>query len=158
MKNKILNYTRETVGNLSVSDYFSKKIDVYSLFYDTEINMNDFVSISTLADDDKLERITFELYGSTDYWDLILMLNDRNPLFDMPYNFDNVTQSVEEYVRYYSNIIYYSSPLNEIRTQELIEEWKIKALEKNEKLRFIYVILPSKMPEFIRILREKDYL
>ena len=158
MKNKILNYTRETVGNISVSDYFSKKIDVYSLFYDTEINMNDFVSISTLADDDKLERIAFELYGSTDYWDLILMLNDRNPLFDMPYNFDNVTQSVEEYVRYYSNIIYYSSPLNEIRTQELIEEWKIKALEKNEKLRFIYVILPSKMPEFIRILRDKDYL
>lgn len=158
MKNKILNFTRETVGNMSVSDYFSKKIDIYSLFFDTEIDIGEFLTIHTLSDDDKIERLAFDLYKSPDYWDIIVLLNDRNPLFDMPYNFDNVTETVEKFVEKYSKIIYYSSPLNEKRTEELLEEWKERIFERNEKLRFIYVVNPSRMSEFVRILRDKDYL
>ena len=155
MKNKILSYDTETVGNYIVSDYFSKKIDIYKLF---SLDLTQYLDVYKMPDDDKLERVSYELYGTTDYWDLLLMLNDRNPLFDMPYNFDNLSDGATEFVNKYSSLIYFNSPLNETRTAELIEEWKSKVENQNDKLRFLYIIKPTQINNFIKLLRDKGYL
>ena len=42
--------------------------------------------------------------------------------------------------------------------QSLIDEYIKRLKEKNEFYRFIYIIKTSKMNEFLKILRERDYL
>lgn len=160
MTNSILNYTYDELDEFIVSDYFSKKIDIYSL-------LAEFISAGTLAnyvqsyrisDDDKLERISYDIYGSTVYWDLLLQLNDKQPLFEMPYSLDTIIDSSEEFWNNYANLIYFQAPLESEILQTLINEEIEKMKEQMEIYRFIYIIKPTKLQEFLKILREKDYM
>ena len=67
MKNTVLKFDYEELDEFIVSDYFSKKVDVYSLID----QIKDYVSAYKISDNDKLERISYELYGTTDYWDIL---------------------------------------------------------------------------------------
>lgn len=160
MTNSILTYNKEELDDFIVSDYFSKKIDIYSL-------LAEFISAGTLAnyvqsyrisDDDKLERISYDIYGSTVYWDLLLQLNDKQPLFEMPYSLDTIIDSSEEFWNNYANLIYFQAPLESEILQTLINEEIEKMKEQMEIYRFIYIIKPTKLQEFLKILREKDYM
>ena len=76
----------------------------------------------------------------------------------MPYSLDTVIDSSEEYWNNYSNLLYFQAPLNDIVLQTLIDEEIEKMKEQNEKYRFLYIIKTTKMQEFLKILRDKDYL
>lgn len=160
MTNSILTYEKEELDEFIVSNYFSKKIDIYTI-------LDEFISAGTLAnyvqsyrisDDDKLERISYDVYGSTLYWDLLLQLNDKQPLFEMPYSLDTIIDSSEEFWNNYANLIYFQAPLESEVLQMLIDEEIEKMKEQMEIYRFIYIIKPTKLQEFLKILREKDYM
>jgi hypothetical protein len=164
MKNTILNYDREEVemdldGNIndvvaSVPDYFSKDINVFEIFDD----VSDMLDVYQCDDDDKIERISYELYGTTDYWDLLLLLNDKNPLSQLPYNESVLQQSTEAHINLYKNYIYSHAPLLQTRTNELLAEFLQQDKENNEKFRFLYIIKPTKINDFIKIVNESGYL
>lgn len=160
MTNTILDYTLEELDEFIVPDYFSRKIDLYNLIqeFSEAGTLEYYLATYKIADDDKLERISYDIYGTTNYWDLLLQLNDKNPLFEMPYSLDTVIDSSEEYWNNYSNLLYFQAPLNDSVLQTLIDEEIEKMKEQNEKYRFLYIIKTTKMQEFLKILRDKDYL
>lgn len=160
MTNTILDYTLEELDEFIVPDYFSRKIDLYNLIqeFSEAGTLEYYLATYKIADDDKLERISYDIYGTTNYWDLLLQLNDKNPLFEMPYSLDTVIDSSEEYWNNYSNLLYFQAPLNDIVLQTLIDEEIEKMKEQNEKYRFLYIIKTTKMQEFLKLLRDKDYL
>jgi hypothetical protein len=158
--NSILNYTLEELDEFIVPDYFSKQIDLYNIlneFSDNGILM-DYVQIYRISDDDKLERISYDIYGTTNYWDLLLQINDKQPLFEMPYSLDTIVDSSEEFWNNYSELVYFQAPLKSPVLEKLINTEIEKMKEQNEIFRFIYIIKPTKLQEFLKILRERDYL
>ena len=160
MINTLLTYDLEELDEFIVSDYTSKKVDIYNLFQEMKDNgtLADFLEVYRISDDDKLERISYSIYGTTDYWDILLQINDRNPLFQMPYNLDTTFEIAESMWNNYSDNIYFQSPLDSNLLQSLIDEEIERLKEKNEFYRFIYIIKTSKMNEFLKILRERDYI
>jgi len=160
MTNTILNYEYEELDEFIVPDYFSKKIDLYNILqeFSNKGVLGEYVVTYRIADDDKLERISYDLYGTVAYWDLILQINDKNPLFEMPYSLDTIIDSSEEYWTNYSNLLYFQAPLCDAHLNRLINDEIEKMKEQNEIYRIIYLIKPSKMQEFLKILRERDYI
>lgn len=160
MTNSILNYELEELDEFIVPDYFSKKIDLYNVLQEfTDAGtLGNYVQAYRIADDDKLERISYDIYSTTSYWDLLLQINDKQPLFEMPYSLDTIIDSSEEYWHNYSNLLYFQAPLQTEVLQVLIDEEIEKMKEQNEAYRIIYVIKPTKLQEFLKILRDKDYL
>ena len=160
MINTLLTYDLEELDEFIVSDYTSKKVDIYNLFQEMKDNgtLADFLEVYRISDDDKLERISYSIYGTADYWDILLQINDRNPLFQMPYNLDTTFDIAESMWNNYSDNIYFQSPLDSNLLQSLIDEEIERLKEKNEFYRFIYIIKTSKMNEFLKILRERDYI
>ena len=160
MINTLLTYELEELDEFIVSDYTSKKVDIYNLFQEMKDNgtLADFLEVYRISDDDKLERISYSIYGTPDYWDILLQINDRNPLFQMPYNLDITFEIAEAMWNNYSDNVYFQSPLDSNLLQSLIDEEIERLKEKNEFYRFIYIIKTSKMNEFLKILRERDYI
>lgn len=160
MTNSILNYINEELDEFIVPDYFSKKIDVYTVLqeFSEAGTLGEYVVSYRMSDDDKLERISYDIYGTPIYWDLLLQINDKVPLFEMPYSLDTIIDSSEEYWNNYSNLLYFQAPLNSVVLQALIDEGIEKMKEINEIYRIIYIIKPTKLQEFLKILRDKDYL
>lgn len=160
MTNSILNYTNEELDEFIVPDYFSKKIDIYTVLqeFSEAGTLGEYVVSYRMSDDDKLERISYDIYGTPIYWDLLLQINDKVPLFEMPYSLDTIIDSSEEYWNNYSNLLYFQAPLNSVVLQALIDEEIEKMKEINEIYRIIYIIKPTKLQEFLKILRDKDYL
>lgn len=162
MKNTLLNYERESVEmelgfgkrNYNVPDYFSKDVNISEIIPE----IIDLIQVYKMSDGDKLERVSFELYGTTDYWDILLMLNEINPLFEMPLQDNSLLEITEEFVFNYQNFVYSHAPLIQSRADELLEEYKERNIDENDKLRLLYVIKPSKMGEFILLLKEKGYI
>lgn len=164
MKNTIVKYDKEEVffdvneqTPFDVSDYFSKQIFITDMSSEVE-NWNEYLDKYRMTDDDKLERISYELYGTTDYWDIIFLLNKRDPLFDMPYNFDTVSDDSTSFLDTYRFFIYANAPLySSSRSDELKEEFLSEDILKNETFRYIDVIKPSRMSDFIALLKENGY-
>lgn len=161
MKNTILNYELENVqidlgftDDVNVRDYFSKDIKIFNLFNEHQ----DLFVTYQIENDDKIERISYELYGTTDYWDILLMLNDRSPLFEIPYGYDPIHDYAKIQIDIYRNLIYSHSPLLLARTDNLFDDLSEELLDNNETIRTMYIIKPSRMNDFIAVLKENSYI
>lgn len=155
MKNSLLNFDSEDLGQFVVRDYFSANINIWEIFNEHK----SMFEVYRIEDDDKIERISYELYGTTDYWDILIMLNDRSPLFEMPYNYDLLQNHAEEFINKYIHFVYSEASLaDNNRKEELTAEMLNVNLENNEKFRYLHVVKPSKMGDFIKILQSKGYI
>lgn len=155
MKNFILNYDQEEVDNYIVSDYFSKKINLYD--YLTSSDISDYLSTYEIADNDKIERIAYEIYGVVDYWDILLLLNDLEPLRGLPYDFDTYTTYIDAYIKNYENDIYSNNIFSETRFDELKKEFYEVERVLTESKRYLKIIKPSKMQSFLKYIKEKGF-
>ena len=75
MKNTILKYTKIVVDDFEISDYFSKKINIQHFV----IEYPNLFSKYKLMNDDRLENISYQLYGTSDYWDSCHLASIINP-------------------------------------------------------------------------------
>lgn len=150
MKNTLLNFDQEEVDDYIVSDYFSRKLILSDII--TEEIKNAYFVMHRLEDNDKLERLSYDIYGTTDYWDLLALINYKDPLFGMSYDFENYTSYTDDFIDSY-NDIYSNKPLSESRLAELKEEFYEINRIKNEQNRYIYIVLPSKLQEFLKLIK-----
>lgn len=151
MTNTLLKFDFEEVGDYIVSDYFSRNIKLFE-FINDQIKKEYFTSYR-MEDNDKIERISYELYGTTDYWDLILLINDREAICGNTYDFETCTANVESYINKYNIDIYSNNSITEERKSELLDEFYEKYKARNENNRYIYVIIPSKLQTFLKIIK-----
>ena len=91
MKNTILKFDKMNVGDYEVHDYTSKKVDIFTLSEIKEIENSTYVI--EIDNNDTLEKISHRIYGTTDYWDILAVLNDIHPLFGLPF-YDEVPELI----------------------------------------------------------------
>jgi hypothetical protein len=148
LKNSVLNFTNRVIENTSIEDYFTFNAKHIHEFIDT--CTKDYFDYYQMQDDDKIERIALELYENPNYWDILLMINGRDALFDMPYNFGTLYEislsNVNKYAEKFSGLS--ALPADHIEYMRVTYEEDIR--EKNEINRVLKIVKPEHMQDFIR--------
>lgn len=163
MKNTILKFdSRE--GEIdgkkyNVPDYFSKDIDVKK-FFDSMPDVGSFYIFRKIDNNDKLERITFDYYENTDYWDIILMINGMDPLVSMPMEDDVILKEADDFINYFFNEYYFRDKVSITGEREkfLEEYYTQKFMELVDKNRYIKLVPPQKMPQLIDRLKKNGFI
>lgn len=116
-----------------------------------------YFGIIELANNIALEKISWQIYKSPDYWDILLLVNDIDPLFGMPYDYDIVSDSTNEAIERYARKIYKKrlSDKDKLRLSAAKSE---EDSVKNEKHRMIYFIYPDKIYEVRQMLYEQGII
>jgi hypothetical protein len=77
----------------------------------------------------------------------------------MPYSYDTLSYSTKKFVDNYVYYVYSNAPLSSDRIINSLNENFIKENEDlNETYRFIRVIKPTRMSDFIKLAKELSYL
>lgn len=154
LKNKVLNYENRTIGNYNVEDYFTFNVGKIQGFI--KDCSNDFFEYYQLNDDDKLERIALELYNNANYWDIVLLINDMDPLFSMVYNYDTISSMAEDKANKYLEDIGTSVPSS--HADYLASKYEAIFNKENDSKRIIKIVKPNRMQDFLQLAREKGCL
>jgi len=148
MKNTLLNYDKFSSYKYIANDYTSKNFkNILTL---PELQDTTYIEYVQLDENQTIEQVSYALYGTPDYWDILVLINNRDPLFDMVYSFDIVDgiagDKVLNYLSNYSGV-YKADTFNRLKTITLAD------LEtKNDNLRTLKIIKPVKMFDFIKII------
>ena len=118
--------------------------------------MNDaWFSYVLVPQNSSLEKISYELYNSKDYWDILLLLNERMPIFDMYYDYDIISEAGETGIQEYENKVYRKKILSSVR-----ESLRIKLQEnqekENENLKIIKYIKKDYLYDFLNFLNSSN--
>lgn len=143
MKNSILNYENMDVENLNLEDYFS--LNPYKLIAFNETIDETFFDYYQIKDDDLIEKISYDLYSDENYWDLLLVINQKNPLFDMVYSEDTVMKMTDDFVDLYPGKI------SDNHKAFLVDYYNNKAIEKNESMRTLKIVRPTRLQEYLQL-------
>lgn len=164
MTNSVINFDNRTFNikdiegsgateNYSIEDYSSFKLN--SVYEYVSTCDEDYFDWYQMENDDKIERISYELYGTTEYWDILLLINKKDPLFDMPYNFDTLTSIAEAKVEVYNDYFALNYDLPESHIDYMTGKYEETIVTENEKKRILRIVDPTKMQDFIRAGYEK---
>lgn len=175
MTNSMLKYDTIEMDNYIVTDYTSKN---FKTIYE---RLDEFPKIMfgtyLMEDNDKLERIAFELYNNEDYWDLLLLLNNRDPLFHMAYYNDYLyslkNEELTKLVNHLSNGIkgeenlelftetYYAEDesFDQYDRLKFFNNDILAKLElQNDVYRTLVYVRPSYIEDFFRMAYEKGII
>jgi hypothetical protein len=130
-------------------------IKYYKISLWDEIKSNEWITYYTLSDNEKIENVSYNLYGTPDYWDLILGINYKNPLFDMIYDYDNLESSVDIYLEKYEQM--YFGEMSDEHKEKLKQIFISDKLKNNEKNRTIKVIKPNRIQDFFRLMKDRKF-
>ena len=160
MKNELYKYSdlegthtyKRTSGVYEKTTYVYKdytSVDYSDIFKWDEVKSDAWTYIYLLDDNVKIETVSFELYGTPDYWDLLLGINNRNPIFEMPYDIveDELAYELEKFKTYSAD----STELLEIVETKLRESIETK----NDTLKELRVIRPERLQDFLRLMRSR---
>lgn len=151
MKNTFILYDKDETDDFIYSDYTSRP--VRRVFDLPESSDSNYIDYKVIQDNDLIEGISQDLYGSPDFWDILILINENDdPLFSMPYDYDVLTDIstsvIEKYISDYSGV-YKQATMDELKTNYLANLEK-----KNETESTIKIIKPEKLYDFIKIVRE----
>jgi hypothetical protein len=77
------------------------------------------------------------------------VINHRNPLFELPYDYDTITSMVENKVADYASKVY-GDELSARSYDALVENYKTQMVKEAEVFRVIKIVKPSKIYEFLQ--------
>lgn len=148
MKNSILIFEREVIDNISVTDYKTLNLDSLRDL----LNNKSYLKYIELKYNDLIENVSYKYYKNSAYWDLLLVMNNRDALFDMVYNFDTVVDIVDEITENYFKKDYQGKV-----SEEFIlwykENKKIKISNLNENNVILFILKDEILSEVIRNIK-----
>lgn len=141
------------IGGLTITETYSVK-DYTSLNFK---EINDFINAMDqtmfdyyqLQNNTNLEKLALDIYGNPDYWDIILIINHKNPLFEMPYDFDTIDLFIETKIASYETDIN-KNPLSTIAYNNMYKKYSEDRIELNELWRLIKIVKPARLQEFLQ--------
>lgn len=152
---------------VEIPDYFSKKITKARL-YELIPNLDNYLLPYTLKDNEKIEKIAHDLYGSSDYWDLLVIINNLTPVLSMPYDttvIDDIMEKLNKDIFIKLFIETYNEDLTKTDFSDFddAKETTIEQLlrieeKKLEKNRVIKVISKNKFSDVVRVLKTAGYI
>lgn len=158
MKNTILKFDERT-GTVNgteytVPDYFSKDINVKE-FFDNLPNAQNYYAPEILEQNEKLERLQHEKYQNQAYWDIIQLVNGIDPLVSMPVSDELINQEFERLIQKILQGFYRTENISEERIREELKE---AMNEEANKKRYAKIITPSRIQEFIEVLKQNGFV
>lgn len=109
--------------------------------YLNSLDKNYFVWLK-LNEGDTIEKVLHDYYANEDLYDLILLLNDRDMLFGMPYSYDVILNAINNDIQNYEYKVFgnIKNGLSEIATSKLKEKLDNEYSENNQKYLYLKVI------------------
>lgn len=157
IQTKILKYTNVDIidDKRSVVDYSSVNKDLIMTYIKSCDSK--YFGFTLCQEGQTLEKISFDLYNTPDYWDLLLLVNEYDPLFDTTFTFDTLTEISEDKVAELNSSLFNDSLPVAIKLA-LQENYYKKYSEKNENNRVFKYIKPEYINEFLREGFAQGYL
>ena len=127
----------------------SYKVNNYTNLIDIDsiiAKYKDSIRTTRIDENERLERLSFRLYGTMQFWDLILILNGITSYLQLPTSYDKVVERAD--------LIYkeWNKELGKNKSDEYKERKRAEFIElenqKNEKYRNIKYIEPSLIRNF----------
>lgn len=140
--------------NIEVPDMgkLLKNVTTLDLFHDIPLKYfsNDYILTKKVDDDSRLELLAQELWNNTNYWDVLMLLNNMKIVECLPVNYDRVLERIYlEFDNYIKHSILMGSPLSEAEKEDKFNEITETETEKNEKYRYISYIESSDLVSMI---------
>lgn len=103
-----------------------------------------------LADGEKIEVVSYKLYGSENYADIILMVNNEVFLWGMPYNGDIIYEQKEAMEKFLRSKLNVSSDNEDFNS--IIDAYGEEVDEVNSQKRIYKVPRPDRMNNVLSII------
>lgn len=133
--------------NYQLNDYTSMKFNELRIFIDTlPATMFDWYQLQNNV---AIEKVALDLYGNADYWDILLLVNARSPLIEMPYDFDTISAIVEDKIAKYITDVYGTSLPDDVY-QSMYTAYEEKLNTSVEEWRVIKIVKPERIQEFLQ--------
>ena len=98
----------------------------------------EYIQIYQVLEDERLDTISYKLYGTTDYWDMLVLLNDLKCMTDLPVNYDKVENRARQKHEDWTKIFGKQKTKEQIASK--YEEFLEQEIANNEKYRnFKYI-------------------
>ena len=144
------------IKDYQVRDYTS--LDLRFIIENKELseflNDRDNVFFVNIDNNSLLEEISYRYYNNENYWDIILLINNLDPLFSLPFDFDliyNLAESITD--NYFSRDKYdpYSGKYTDETKNRLFNILKEKLNKQNEINRTIKLLRQERIQDFLKI-------
>jgi len=133
----------------TIKDYSSYYYGNVRNIIQDNFNLFEFIEIS---DNERLENICYNMYNSEDYSDLLVMINEANFLWMIPYDIDIQLSIAESYKAYLTKSLNNSGDEDK---KEFIEEYsKNKSFKENSQKRKIIVPKAESIQDVESLLSE----
>ena len=93
----------------------------------------EYIQIYQVLEDERLDTISYKLYGTTDYWDMLVLLNDLKCMTDLPVNYDKVENRAKQKHEDWTKIFGKQKTKEQIASK--YEEFLEQEIANNEKYR-----------------------
>ena len=158
MENTILNFNSHTIYDTDGNSYeFQDFTDLYYEIDKKYYTDSTYFKYYTVGDNERLENISYELYNTTDRWDIILIINKMNSPLQLPQDNNVVISRAELNYQQWEELYGQGKP-------DWYKEIKLKYFtslltKENEVFRNLKVIRPTYMSEFMYDLDDmiKEY-
>jgi hypothetical protein len=103
-----------------------------------------------VEDDRFIEGLSFEVWGSTNYWDILMALNNMTRIDELPVNYDIILKRVDKSLYEWKKLMELTKGgLTASKIDEKYKELLKEEEEKNEKFRYLNYISISDLSELI---------
>lgn len=155
MKTEFLTYDDFEIGNFKIKNYNSFMLSEIRNYLDS-LDDNYYTYIK-ITDNVLIEKVIFDYYDTENYYDLILFINNREMLYDMPYSYDIILNNIDKDINAYEYKVFgtLKNELSEKSKSRLVEKLNSEYIENNKKLLYIKIIKKQYINE---ILRKISYL
>ena len=110
----------------------------------------DYTIKRKVHNDELIEQISFDLYQSTDYWDILLVLNGMTSMNQLPVNNDIVIIKAEKKLQEWKDKgALLNIPMTSALLLKKYNEFLLLEETLNEKYRYINYISPEDMSELL---------
>lgn len=157
MKETLMKYDNFNVFNvrntLKIKDYTS--FDIYKIKeLLNSLDKNYFAWIK-LNEGSLIESALYDYYGDENLYDLIMFINQRDMLFDMPYSYDVILNAIDRSISEYEYRVFgnFKKELSEKSNKRLREKLDADYTEKNQKFLYLKVI----KREYINEVKRRVY-
>lgn len=159
MKETLMKYDDFNVFNvrntLKIKDYTS--FDIYKIKeLLNSLDKNYFAWIK-LNEGSLIESALYDYYGDENLYDLIMFINQRDMLFDMPYSYDVILNAIDRSISEYEYRVFgnFKKELSEKSNKRLREKLDADYTEKNQKFLYLKVIRREYINEVKRRIYEE---
>jgi hypothetical protein len=155
MRNKYLQFDNIELEN------FGKQVKNFTLIgtlpnIPEKFFTESYVVEKKIDDNMRLEYLSFEIWGDTSYWDILMALNGMTSMHDLPVDYDTILERTEERLLEWRTKTEHlrKNNYNILEVESKREEILNEEIENNEKYRNIKYIEMSNLSELLTELDE----